>query len=247
MTGGSLASGFRRGPEPAYRHLQGRSALPSIMRVLGRTMLIPVAFMILGQLIYGASQEGRSALVGSLGFGVVGGAAGFSAVVALQWTRPAFAAHRAQSPRRDLRIHFYRFVRNLAVGACTGAAASVGAASIVKRLFGIEGDWYYTVGLGLLGGTAIGVVVANSWLGYTIAHVWLALRRKVPWRLAVMLEDAHRIGLLRQVGIVYEFRHQKLFDNLASRNCYRERNRFTTPIVSNDLPQSRTSAPNAMR
>jgi hypothetical protein len=48
------------------------------------------------------------------------------------------------------------------------------------------------------GGTASGI--------YFAAVRYLAVRRRVPWRLMRFLEDAYRVGLLRKQGGVYQFR-----------------------------------------
>lgn len=44
----------------------------------------------------------------------------------------------------------------------------------------------------------------------------LAARGRLPWAIAAFLDDAHRLGVLRQVGAVYQFRHALLRDHLAS-------------------------------
>jgi hypothetical protein len=52
-------------------------------------------------------------------------------------------------------------------------------------------------------------------VAYVIASRWLAYRRLLPGDLMAFLEDAHRLGLLRTVGPVYQFRHAELQDHLA--------------------------------
>ncbi|GHJ12985.1 NACHT domain-containing protein [Micromonospora sp. AKA38] len=42
-----------------------------------------------------------------------------------------------------------------------------------------------------------------------------ALRRRLPWRFMPFLTDAHRRGVLRQIGAVYQFRHLRLQNHLA--------------------------------
>ncbi len=52
----------------------------------------------------------------------------------------------------------------------------------------------------------------------THAHVtraWLALRRCIPWNCLSFLDDAHRRGVLRQDGPVYQFRTAALQHRLA--------------------------------
>lgn len=57
----------------------------------------------------------------------------------------------------------------------------------------------------------------RAWTGYLIASFWLAKSGHLPLRLMPFLEDAHRIGLLRAVGPIYQFRHAELQDHLAAR------------------------------
>lgn len=59
-----------------------------------------------------------------------------------------------------------------------------------------------------------------GWIGsassiYLCAMAFLRWRGCVPGRMMRFLGDAHRIGLLRRVGPVYQFRHAKLQDRLA--------------------------------
>jgi Domain of unknown function (DUF4062)/NACHT domain len=66
---------------------------------------------------------------------------------------------------------------------------------------------------------ASGVVASllTAWPRYQLAHAWLALHGDLPWRLSRFLRDAHRRGVLRRMGSVYQFRHARLQDRLASR------------------------------
>ncbi|GLY55016.1 hypothetical protein [Lentzea sp. NBRC 102530] len=52
--------------------------------------------------------------------------------------------------------------------------------------------------------------MAGAWIDFTVARIWFALCRKLPWHLMDFLEEAHERGVLRQVGAAYEFRHQRL-------------------------------------
>jgi hypothetical protein len=76
-------------------------------------------------------------------------------------------------------------------------------------------------GLGF--GLAMGYVAAHfgvsdsAWPMYAATRCWLALRHRVPWRFAGFLADAHRRGVLRQHGAVYEFSHAQLQQRLAGR------------------------------
>ncbi|HEU5475286.1 MAG TPA: hypothetical protein VFV67_31975 [Actinophytocola sp.] len=66
----------------------------------------------------------------------------------------------------------------------------------------------------LAAGLAAGV--NSPWLCFLSAQGWFALRGQLPWHLMRFLDDAHRRGVLRQVGGTYQFRHVRLQDRLAS-------------------------------
>ena len=59
----------------------------------------------------------------------------------------------------------------------------------------------------------------TAWPSYGIARIWLALRHRLPWQLMGFLADAHRRGVLRQAGAVYQFRHIELQHRLANRDA----------------------------
>ncbi|KUN77466.1 NACHT domain-containing protein [Streptomyces griseoruber] len=59
--------------------------------------------------------------------------------------------------------------------------------------------------------------LSGPWGFFVQTRVWLALTRRLPLRLMTFLDDAHRRGILRQNGAVYEFRHVTLQRHLAGR------------------------------
>lgn len=71
---------------------------------------------------------------------------------------------------------------------------------------------------GIMFGLAVGLAVCltRTWGAFTMTRLWLALRGRLPLHLMGFLADAHRRGVLRQVGAVYQFRHARLQDRLAS-------------------------------
>src|SRR5262245_45116424 len=74
------------------------------------------------------------------------------------------------------------------------------------------------VGLGLGIGLGVGLasgLLPGTWAPFVIVRSWLALRGRLPWHLMAFLEDCHRLGILRQVSPVYQFRHARLQDHLA--------------------------------
>ena len=82
--------------------------------------------------------------------------------------------------------------------------------------------------VGLAGGLTVGLVAAcvqASWGAFVITRSWLAMRRQISWPLMGFLDDAHRRGVLRQAGAIYQFRHDELQDHLANRNDLLDRRR----------------------
>jgi hypothetical protein len=59
-------------------------------------------------------------------------------------------------------------------------------------------------------------VTATAWGKFVVARAGLAASNRLPWRLMAFLDDAHRRGVLRQAGAIYQFRHARLQERLAS-------------------------------
>ncbi|MDX2821023.1 NACHT domain-containing protein, partial [Streptomyces ipomoeae] len=57
-------------------------------------------------------------------------------------------------------------------------------------------------------------VSMSAWGQFTVARLWLAARHQLPWRVMGFLDDAHRRGVLRQIGGAYAFRHSRVQDTL---------------------------------
>jgi hypothetical protein len=85
---------------------------------------------------------------------------------------------------------------------------------------GFIGGLRLGLGLGLAVGLAVGFFVSETQTAspsFILARSWLALHHRLPWSLMDFLADAHRWGVLRQAGAVYQFRHIELQHRLASR------------------------------
>ncbi|OXM47859.1 hypothetical protein [Amycolatopsis alba] len=98
---------------------------------------------------------------------------------------------------------------------------------LVSALFALP-----LVGLGLLFdfsrfGLGVMVIIAatlglmsysqSAFGGYFRTRRRLAATDDLPWRLTAFLKDAHRLGILRQSGTTYQFRHARLRDHLVAR------------------------------
>ncbi|MFC7585949.1 hypothetical protein ACFQYP_21065 [Nonomuraea antimicrobica] len=114
----------------------------------------------------------------------------------------------SSSWRSDQALTLLRMLTiGLPVGLTAGLVAGVLLTGLVTGL---------TVGVvtGLLFGLLVGE--HRAWLACTVASGRIALTRQLPWQIMPFLDDAHRLGLLRAVGPVYQFRHAVLHDHLAT-------------------------------
>jgi hypothetical protein len=68
----------------------------------------------------------------------------------------------------------------------------------------------------LLPAVAPFAVVLSAWGWFLVTRLWLCGTGRLPWRLMAFLEEAHRRGVLRQTGALYEFRHARLQERLAA-------------------------------
>jgi hypothetical protein len=114
-------------------------------------------------------------------------------------------------------------------GLLGGGFVSVAAVNAQPRLGTLVSDG---LGIGLAAGVIIGLgfgLYHAAFESFFITRVWLACRRKLPWRLMGFLDDAHKErGILRQSGTVYQFRHLELQYWLAAQH---------------ETPQARSAGP----
>jgi hypothetical protein len=67
-------------------------------------------------------------------------------------------------------------------------------------------------------GIAVITLLPRAWGRYSANRMCLALLGHLPWQPMAFLADAHRRGVLRQSGGVYQFRHARLQHHLAQRH-----------------------------
>ena len=96
-------------------------------------------------------------------------------------------------------------------GMGSGLLGGIASAAVVGEHAGIA--------FGAIIGVVIGVwgLLYTRWAQYELAKMRIAAHHRLPWRLMAFLADAHRRGILRQVGVFYEFRHIELQRQLAER------------------------------
>jgi hypothetical protein len=89
------------------------------------------------------------------------------------------------------------------------------ALSIGLRIVDDPGGPVLPVSFGLL------ATVMTAWGWLLVSRLWLCGTGRLPWRLMAFLDDAHRRGVLRQVGAAYQFRHVRLQERLALKSADR--------------------------
>lgn len=135
----------------------------------------------------------------------------------LGWAVTPLPDDPAQTPvgtlRRDLQLSIGRTSTTLLVaGFLFGlAVVLVGGSAVLLLVLG--GSGASALLLIFIPARYIGTPTASS--VYLATVVFLRWQRRVPRQPMRFLDDAHRTGLLRQVGPVYQFRHAKLQDRLA--------------------------------
>jgi hypothetical protein len=145
-------------------------------------------------------------LVPGLLFGLLSGVIFGIGSWLVRWTRTPVSSNDAISPRSTLRYDRTQVV----VLACL-TSATLGTA------FGLDSSFQFDA-LGVVANGAIGLLVgvlSGASPLYYLAVLYLAMAGSVPLSAMSFMEDCYRIGLFRQIGPVYEFRHSLLRDHLA--------------------------------
>jgi NACHT domain len=136
-------------------------------------------------------------------------------------TEPSEAVTPLAVLRADRSAVMYAGILGAIVGACVGAALG-GVIGTDTRGLVLEFEQPMLLGLlgavgAVIGAGGLGMVVraTSAWGRFVTTRVWFAYRGATPLRLMSFLDDAHRLGVLRQVGPYYQFRHALLQDRLA--------------------------------
>ena len=107
-------------------------------------------------------------------------------------------------------------------GTAVGATFAVVAGAVTGTMSVADGDAATVATLiavvSLATAGAISSFTVAAWPPYAIAQVCLSIRHRLPRPLMAFLEDAHRRGVFRQAGAIYQFRHIELQHRLANRD-----------------------------
>jgi len=188
-----------------------------------RSFLLDVGFILVGAVGGGAIvyilYGPWPAVLAGIAFGLV-----FAAVRRLiEPTEPENALSPASVLHDDRRSVLYATGIGWLAGAVVGGLLGGLAGGNTQGLIWDLNTWERSLLGGAIGATlcaaALGAMMhSNSASGrFVTTQYWLRARRLTPTPLIAFLDEAHRLGLLRQIGPYYQFRHASLQDRLAAR------------------------------
>ncbi|MGW4127313.1 hypothetical protein [Amycolatopsis japonica] len=215
LTGG-LALGFVPTEAP-------RRFVPRVLRrsELTRDLGFGLIGAVVGGLVVGILYGGGFGIAIGLVFGIAFG-------VVRRFTEPT-EPREAVTPASVMRSDRFAVLYAAGLGGLVGALVGAfmgGVVGAATRGLVVKIDNPVLVGLlgaavgALLGAFGLALIVQSTSASgrSTTTRAWLALRGVTPLRLMTFLDDARRLGVLRQVGPYYQFRHALLRDRLARRH-----------------------------
>ncbi|AGP59447.1 5'-methylthioadenosine/S-adenosylhomocysteine nucleosidase [Streptomyces rapamycinicus] len=146
--------------------------------------------------------------------GLFAGLGGWVAHAAVRYDLKQVYVPKAAEHGPKALLHRYALIAvasALAVGGITALSAASWLMGVVKA----EGQtaWYYGTIVGAASGTA--TLLGSAWGSYQLSRSWFWLTRRLPWRLPPFLDDARELGVLRQIGPVHQFRHERVLRQLG--------------------------------
>lgn len=166
-----------------------------------------------GFLFGGVTGAVVNGLTSGLLFGALAGLASWLATGVIAWAEMPITDERSRTPavtfHRDLRLVC---VKSLAGGCALGMA--FGAQDLITGGSGLAAG--LSIAMLVTVAIALGVGLHQPSGRYLVTVSALCVHGQLPLRLLRFLDDAHRLGILRQAGPVYQFRHAKLQDRLVT-------------------------------
>ncbi|MEV0028293.1 NACHT domain-containing protein [Nocardia sp. NPDC050793] len=200
-------------PEPGYADLRFRNRGRALARDLVGGLVFGLTFGLIVELALDVTGW-------ELALGMALGPAGGLAFGLTKWMRSPGSEEPSRTPTSA-----YRNSRNLtaivslAFGLAFALASGLAIVGIAVPIAGLALWLLVWVAGGLGIWVAVGLAVASThepaWFGFVVTSRWLALKGELPWKTMGFLDDAHRLGLLRTTGAVYQFRHADFQDHLA--------------------------------
>lgn len=225
---GSIGLSLTPGPAPAYAWLRARGSAGRLRawllagwRRIGAKAWLPLSVLI------------TLCLPLPIGYGLVAGALVarlsmflFGLASTVECLEAPADLTTAVTPGALLAADRKRAVQRAAIGAGCQTAGMVVSALAFAPILGLVSRYFPSVGpvallrVALASGLASGVwwlLSIGAWARWMlVVRCWLTMGvRRLPLRVMFFLGDAHRRGVLRQVGPHYQFRHARLQDHLA--------------------------------
>ncbi|MBH1933526.1 NACHT domain-containing protein [Streptomyces sp. AV19] len=208
-------------PSPPRMPSRSRPARERRRRQLMRALALVAGVAAISEAVFaGYAIAGYGAVLpsGTVPWGLAIGVTAGIGLAALDWVRDPSTADDVATAASSVRTD--RLISLIGAAAC---AVVFNLPDGVMRAVLASSDPLHTTTyaavVGLFHGGLIAAVLAlaaHSWPHYTIARLLLAARGQLPWRLQPFLAEAHRLGILRRVGPVYQFRHARLQHHLAT-------------------------------
>jgi hypothetical protein len=238
--------GFTPAQGPAYADLRLRGRTRLLTRKLtgwgegslGLTRGVKLLPGIAVGLASGLVLESGGAVTDGLVFGLVIGALAALAIWLasglIDWAESPLTNDRPQTPtitfHHDLQLVYIKslacgFAFAVGFGMVDALSGETGPAN--GLVFGFADGFLFTLAYGLVNGIiftlsiALGVGLHQPSGRYLVTVSVLRIQNRIPLRLLGFLDDAHRLGILREAGPIYQFRHAKLQDRLAQTHTTR--------------------------
>jgi hypothetical protein len=105
----------------------------------------------------------------------------------------------------------------LTQGSLIGLGAMLLVTTASVSALSLRGALLLGAGFGAVAGT-VWAIAGSAWGRFLLLRLYYGTVRRYPFRLVGFLDDAHRRGVLRQVGATYQFRHELLQSRLLARS-----------------------------
>jgi transcriptional regulator with XRE-family HTH domain len=211
-------------------HLAARARLGAAAGMTAG-LLLGVMRELTSSIVLGVGRGIQYGMTDALVFGVVFALGGGLALGLMAWCETPLDITSAGSPGDLLRADRGTVVVQVLVFGPAFAVVVTGATWLAVELLnllpagarlGMTFMWnpLFGMALGLVGGIGGGLGYALSltaWGQWVVfGRVWLPLTGRLPFAVTAFLDDAYRRGVLRRAGAVYQFRHARLQDHLAT-------------------------------
>jgi hypothetical protein len=219
MTGVEAAINWE-GRTPGYADLSLRGRGRLIVNVVSVGLVLGLGVGVVGGLLVGYKMKSpvQGLVVGLLVWFVVG-----LGLILAGWldegvekpARVGSAGTPISTWRADRRLNLLYAVILMPAGVL---AYGLTAGILAWYSHGVAAGLGLGILVGIVGGV-VGPLIAGehrAWPTYLVATYHLARQGDLPRRLMPFLDDAHRLGLLRAVGPIYQFRHAEFQDHMAA-------------------------------